>query len=317
MRNPFGAQDVPCIPTEPALFTRRMLVFAKGTMSTGSTDFGFVVMDPIMACHNDPSTVNAVTGNGFVLSSTAAYGGTVPSLIGAGVQTAFGNSDYLLNQFGVTNNLAQVRVVGAGLRARYIGTELSRGGQVLCFHDPNHESLIDNAKTFASVDGEDLSKKYPVNRNWHHVTYSVADNIDYQFIPSQLSGNILPVLTTDEMYPMGILFQSPTGVPAVYEWEAYVGLEIAGRNIRSKTLSNADSVGSAAAAVSGMIPYMNVGENPGMQAKQATQVADLHVRTQSGGTHAGINWEDALGKVLEKGVDYLPEIAAFALDLFL
>lgn len=315
MHNPFTVAEVPCVPTMPSLFARTVNITSKGVFSVGTTGFGFIAIDPINACHNDNVLVNG-TSTGFVIFSTATYAGTTIVLPGATVASDGGNSDYLAANFGIAADLNTVRVVGAGLRIKYSGTELNRGGSVVAFHDPDHESVVN--RSFADIRGEDLARQMGPNSNndWMHITWGIADNVDVDFIPNNATLNALPNTVDQGCFPMGIVVESPPGAPGLFDYEVVVGLEISGRNVRGKRLSNADAVGFQAAQVTSMIPSLRGGMHPEQIASAATSIATMHVASQSSAygpptsTHAR-NWEDIIKKGVEGAIDILPDLISF------
>lgn len=322
MHNPFDQKEVPCVPKDPATFTRRVYIHSRGSLSTGTANFGFICIDPLNACHNDQMVVDGVATGWVVYSDPAGtYAGVVTSLPGVGVLTDTGNSDYTVAAFGVGGATAAARVVGAGVRIKYRGTELSRGGSIVAFHDPQHETMIN--RTFAAVNGDDLRIPYSATREWQGVTWSIADNSDEMPVPdANYFGGGLPNSAADGCFPMGILIESPIGVPAIYDWEAVVGLEIQGRNIRGKRLSNADPVGHNAVSVANMIPGMNAYNSTSNTAAIAAHVARMHVGTQSAPYYPpgkpsseGPDWEEYLEKALSFGVSKLPDLLEFGLGL--
>lgn len=325
MHNPWGMKDVPCVPSAPALFTRNVYITAKGVLGVGTAGFGFIAVDPIHACHSDGAVIDGNAGQGFVQYSTAAYAGNIVTDSSvAGVNTDLGNSDYVVADFqpvGPTTNT--VRVVGAGVRIKYRGTELNRGGSVVAFHDPNHLSTI--TRTFASVRGDDTAIQLApdANEGWMHITWGIADNIDADFVPNNQTNGILPNLVLDGTYPMAILIESPPGAPGLFDYEVAVGLEIAGRNVRGKKLSNADAAGFSAAQVIGMIPPLRGGTNPAQNVDLATGLASIHVGQQSGPiaplsqVQSGfkVDWEGWLDKAISGAIKYGPEIAEAVFSL--
>lgn len=218
-----------CVPTYPAVLTRKLRVYAKGTFSTGTTGFGFIVFDPSYGIANDQT---------FVLASDALYGGV--TIIGAVGTTAYlSNSDYQAADLGSGPNQIVFRVVSGGLRIRYIGTELNRGGQVCGLTDPNHNSLL--TRTFGSLSGEEQSRLFPVNREWITLLYRPFLVGDTEF-----ANSLVGTTPLDPSFYMGYALQSPTAGPCVFEFEAYSTYEAQGRNVRGMTASHVDPTGYAA-----------------------------------------------------------------------
>lgn len=230
LADPFGG-PLGCIPNYPALFTRKTRVFSKGTFSTsqnvGAAGFGFIVMDPLHGIANDAAWVNASTNTyNFPVIDTVPV---------AGVTGFFSNSDYTAAQFGTIADLAEVRLVSAGLRYRYIGTELNRGGISVSLMEPNHQNLQGN--NFGDIDGYLESVRLPIDRTWTTILYRPVDNSDLNF-----TGNPAPAVFTADNNYIAAVFADP-GIAMPMEFEAYAVYEVTGRNVRAKTPSHVDGVG--------------------------------------------------------------------------
>jgi len=200
-------------------------------MSTSSTTgFGFISFDPSNAVVNNRSSIYV---------SDSSFLGTSVSTTGATGYTT--NAEYADTSFGATAASTQYRIVAAGVRIRYIGTELNRGGQVVGLEDPTHSTL--NGRVLTSFDLELESARMAVGRDWATVLYHPVVNEEYNF-----QNTFPPVnMTADLSYYMGLVVAAPTATtPATFEWEAYVVAELQGRNVQSKTMSHVDLTGFSA-----------------------------------------------------------------------
>lgn len=224
-------------------------MYAKGTVQTSSTTgFGYVSVTPHLACSNQQP---------FVAHSTSALTTAYPSFKnGALGTTAVSNSEFDNSNFFAPNN-TRYRVVSAGLRIRYIGTELDRGGQIILFMDPLHESVITNVsttpatgKTLATVEGYTESKRFPVDRNWKTVLYRPVDDQDNQMQDASNFLNNGPFLYDTNaagFYYLNAYIQAASPTSSLnFEWEVYVNLEFTGRNVRGRIPSHFDPSGFAA-----------------------------------------------------------------------
>lgn len=248
LANPFTGPAA-CVPDYPSLLTRKVRTFSKGTLSTSSTTgFGYITMHPPNGVANDVPIVNY---------STSAYTGTtalVQTPAAAGTAFGFSNSEYTAALFSSGQvDFSRFRVVSAGLRIRYIGTELNRGGQVIGIMDPDHSSImIDNTtgKTQSQIEGLTESRRFPVDRDWKTVLYRPVDDIDNSMQTSEQS--LWMVASGHDQFDPGFFYMTfyVIGASATtslsYEWEAYANYEISGRNVRGKTPSHFDPTGFAA-----------------------------------------------------------------------
>lgn len=157
------------------------------------------------------------------------------------------NAPYDSSRFSPTPPTDQVtaRVVSSGLRIRYIGTELNRGGQVIALLDPSHDDL--GGRSIADFLAERESKKFAVEREWITVLYKPFLREELDFTNSQPAPFI-----------MGFIVQAPVGVTAAFEFEFYTNLEYEGKIVRSKTPSHADPVGFSAVSTAALTsPALN------------------------------------------------------------
>jgi len=158
-----------------------------------------------------------------------------------GVQTGSSNADYAFGS--LANSNTTYRIVAAGLRISYTGTELNRGGLIVGVQDPNHNSLY--LSTVQSIDQQTVSKHFRVLPNWVTVLYKPVYDSDDDFV-----SNYAPYTpaVNDLSFFMGFIIQSPSAtLSESYEYECYTVLEYQGPAVRSQTPSHFDPTGYAAA----------------------------------------------------------------------
>lgn len=240
LANPFTG-PLACIPDYPVLMTRKVRSFAKGVVSTGTAGFGFVAITPQNGVANDLR---------FCGFTDAAFTGTAPTMTTGnvtGINYSSSNAEYVAATFG--SGLNQYRVVSCGLRIRYVGTELDRGGQLVGYHDPQHFSIMASpgvGRTVSSLDGEVESRRFPVDRSWKTVLYRPVDDVDNQLDPgTRFMGPVLDVDADGVWYMTFYILAASAATSLTYEWEAYATYEISGRNVRGKTVSHFDPPGFA------------------------------------------------------------------------
>lgn len=237
LANPFEGPDDPCIPDYPALMTGRFKVWAKGTFATSTNPaangFGFIAVDPLNGMANDAGSVvtNAPASTDVVIAAQP---------FGAQEVVSNTNSPYATaNYIPATPNSLQTRVVSSGLRIRYIGTELNRGGQIVGLHHPAHQTL--SGFNIATMDTFKESGRLPVIRDWTTLLYRPVDTNDLNFVST-----FNPAVG---QYFMGFCIQAadPSGAnPQSFEYEFFSNYETQGAIVQNKKPSHVDPTGHGA-----------------------------------------------------------------------
>jgi len=149
------------IPTTPSFPTYKVTGFVRGVAYIGTQGVGFVAVAPTIV--NDLPSI-------FV--STAAYAQTVSAGPPSDVSTSTGNAT--CPAYGFCNNLPYTstqltsvasgqkiegRIVSAGFKVEYTGTELNRSGLMYAYTDPDGDNLLGSSHAFAVAgDGIDIIK---------------------------------------------------------------------------------------------------------------------------------------------------------------
>lgn len=215
-----------CIPQPPCVESRKSRFWVKGTMTIGTSGFGFVMVAPLRMAANDSNSVYFNDG---------LYAGVNTSTAGVGVSLANSNSSYNVLNFGdpVANpGLNQTRVVAAGVRLRYTGSELTKSGLTYpYFHRTNGSVVNQNVVNFYGNQGYEARA---VTRAWTSVEYRPVNDSDYIYSGAVSSAN----------FNICILV---TGTPGnTYEFDCCSVLEISGRNVTAMTPTHADPIGMQA-----------------------------------------------------------------------
>lgn len=162
--NPFGyfnnGVEV-CIPDLNSKPSYKVQTKVRGTFSVGTGGFGFVAVNPLYHC-NDQFAIS-FTNNTFAGLLVAP--GAVGTALQSNQQMPFPGA-----------NARFSRLVGAGLRIRYIGKELDRSGiQVGAIENSNLNTSLGN-RTFGELASRpDNSSTTPVSRGWHTIAWRPAD----------------------------------------------------------------------------------------------------------------------------------------------
>jgi len=148
-----------------------------------------------------------------------------------GVNPAGASSTFSLTDVGGTTNNVSYRLVGAGIRVRYMGTELNRGGRILPYRTRMNDPFISTVAGAVLLSDPQFITS-PTSRTWHGVTYFPAKSTDMSYsnynVPTTTRGgaNALP---TDNYYIMGCIID---GAPATqpFEFEAVAHFEVIQQN---------------------------------------------------------------------------------------
>lgn len=225
----------PCLPMGFPLPSAKRKVFCRGEATVGTEAIGFIALAPGRMCCNDVSAVYSTNGQ---------FAGTtvdVTSPDDPGVDATGSNSDYKLGDMGL--DAVQYRLVSAGVRVKYRGTELNRGGRYIMIEEPDHQSLqgltmgallaYDNATTMRPP-GEDV---------WLSVLYSgpkTPGEIEYAAAPLSNKPSTQGTAANDWLIVVALEGQPQLTV----EWEAWANFEFIGSPARGKTPSHYDPIGS-------------------------------------------------------------------------
>jgi len=240
--------ELPCIPMIPAIKSRKMQAFFRGTASVNGTGNFYIVMRPRWLA-NDLSNVNS---NGIVQWSGPAWAGTTTfpvldtgAILGVGDATGSPNSEYSMADLVVNSGLSGIsyRIVGAGLRFRYTGRVVDQSGILHCLTEPDHMSL--DSLTVGEYTAFDTYFKRVVTEDWTELTYTPVqvDEFDYLqdwHVNPTLHG-IIP--QTSFNASIGVI---GTGLPTgdFIDFEVVVLYEVVGKFVRGKTDTAADPNGA-------------------------------------------------------------------------
>ncbi len=207
-----------------------MKVFARGQMVPSATSgFGFILVAGYL-----PYDANAA-----VLYTDSTYVGNSTSGLGPpGVNVANFNSPFAVSDFG-TNGTIEWRVVSLGVRARYAGTELERGGSVLTLEEPDHQAL-GNGRSYSDLQAYDKAYTQAVDREWVGVTHQPVAVADFNFVRQEL--------VNGGQHYLCVAVQAPFtgGVPSTQPWdfEVYMNIECIGPLARMKIPAQVDRNGA-------------------------------------------------------------------------
>jgi len=246
---PLPTSELPCIPDFITLPSNKVQVSVRGTMTLGTEGFGYVLLDPFAMINNENSTVGANTDYPLLYTTSAFVNANVNYLPAAGslpvgVVAAASNTPY--SSAAQPLSTGDVRLVGCGLRVRYSGSELYRGGSATLYRSQGNQS-VPNGVSIATLLTSQLAVQAPIKRQWIQVNYSpdAASQVDYQNF-----GTTFDSLGTGvSHFSLLIAIQAPVlsgGLSQqTYDFEANAYFEVLGQNV-PLTPSHCDPVGTGA-----------------------------------------------------------------------
>jgi hypothetical protein len=126
-----------------------------------------------------------------------------------------------------------------GMRIRYAGTELNRGGRVILYEDPEHGTIATTGAPYASVMANDKAREFEVTNKWLVLCQSgPVTPQEYDFLTSPYTPYSSSNLTAHYLL---CLFSGTAG--NAFDIEFFWNWEYAGQNIRGKTRSESDDTG--------------------------------------------------------------------------
>lgn len=203
-----------CVPIHPSRPSQKVTAFREIIATVGTAGYGFIMLAPCLC--NDNSCI-FVSGPTFA-STTPNVSIDVPQVGVSGYKIT--NIPYIAKQLYDSTQYGKPsvmgRVVSAAISAEYTGTELNRGGNIICFVDPDHHSvnnipfddIISRAEADISVPDSNRSKCW--------VSAYGCDDVELDYPDYSYKVNTTTELTLLTSYPYskGIPL-APTGASDV------------------------------------------------------------------------------------------------------
>jgi hypothetical protein len=240
MSNPFLDLNDACVPDNNTSPSYKFSVRGTGSFSIGTGGVGYVIFGP-KRFGNDFSASNSP-----IYFTGSTYAGTT---ITTNTATAGVNNNNLARFPFPLAEVApldkKLRVVGAGIRIFYQGTELNRGGTILAFREMNNNSC--NGASESTLASWTNTKLVPVDRRKHSVTWKPVQSSDFDYYdsPNDVSQNN-STYYANAYGPccMGFLVSGSTTGNS-FKYEIVTHYECLGSNVRQSP-SSADSAGMSA-----------------------------------------------------------------------
>jgi len=174
--NPFQFWSSVCVPDLDVRPSSKIRLVLRNQLAIGTAGFGFALLYPYRTGFADGA------GNSSLFSSLATFPGTASTFSGAGVQqSAMTTAPYLIGNVG--GNLQGYRLAACGIRVRYTGTELNRGGRIVALFAPgSNDALtsfgISNMLAFRTA------KSWSVTRSWRELIWYPRTPEEYAYTPN-------------------------------------------------------------------------------------------------------------------------------------
>jgi len=216
--DPWDLEDEACIPDTISLPSFKFSPICRGTFQVGTQGVGFATIDPWLLAYGTQPCVRATTAT----YAASTFNPALPD-----IQSFFGNS--VFTHVGDTRDY---RVVGCGIRIRYAGNELNRGGRIISYRQPNNGNIPGSALDVFLNNLETVT--VPVDREWHSSVFKPARAQDISYQNSS-------VVLTPEYSQLLLITGATPGT--TFEFDAICFFEVVGANLPTLTHSHSDPVG--------------------------------------------------------------------------
>jgi len=257
--NPFSDfKEPPCIPDSLALASYKLCAKSRGVFSTGGSGVGFVTLNPFTGFVGD--TASNSSGIDYpVVFTTVAYArndmsiapGTLTEIQAQGLGVADTNSSLLSSMFD-GHDQQQVRLVGAGLKIRYIGSNFRNQGRIVIARSPGN-AVFPAYTTASNLLSFNTNRTAAVSRREEYVYYVPDSPILLTYATKPFWGPATG--GADRRSLVMYIDGGDITVPQSWEFEAVMHYEVIGANL-PQTFSSSDpaGMGSVIAAASGRVP---------------------------------------------------------------
>jgi hypothetical protein len=179
MEDPFSLNAEVCIPDLHAVPSKKVKVTTRGAFEAGTQGEAFVALIP--QCKTSDAGVLLITNSLYAGTSTTPLPRSGTGLVSVNAAKL----PYTTTDFDV-NQTVRGRVVGVGLRVRYTGTELNRGGKLIALRHPDNADLIPFTPQFSSqaITQFETARTYPITRDWVTLNYRPTRPSEYNYASS-------------------------------------------------------------------------------------------------------------------------------------
>lgn len=236
---PFSLSAPACIPDLHAVPSKKIRVKSRGTFSTGVSGIGQCVALPWCTV-KDYSTL-------YATDATYSLGSVIGDSLVAGINSqSVLKFPYASGEFAASvSGGIRARLVGFGLRIRYIGPELARSGQIVGFREPDNSDTI--GLTHDRIRSLTTSKTFSNKRQWIYAMYRPVQPAEYEFTQYACAPEVPGAAATTAFANLGFVISGTTDSagnpgPAPFEYETVHFVEYIG-NIDNISHSHVDVMG--------------------------------------------------------------------------
>lgn len=236
---PFSLDTMACIPDLHGVPSKKLRVVNRGTFSTGLGGVGYIAQIPWCASSDSSDVIS--TTSAYNLGTTILKAGTNVNSLNYNTKLPYPSAAWA----GTTTGGIRHRIVGCGLRIRYIGPESARSGQIVGFREPDNGDVT--GMTFDTIRALETSVTYRNTEKWHYVMFRPANPSEYEYGPFACSPDNNGTAPTDFQLTQGFVITGTTDIngspsPAPFEWESVRFIEYIG-NINGITRTHVDIEG--------------------------------------------------------------------------
>lgn len=220
--NPFDTPPT-CVPVFPTPMSRKVKYFARGTLATGTSGYGWIIFAPLRAVCSSNSF--SYTDNVYTQTNNSNFVNS-----GTGIKQGSTNAEFAATAFGSDSDELKFRLVSAGIRVKWAGTTLNRGGTIRAMCSVNHNDMS-SYESYESLGDYRVCKIVPVREGWTDICWTPVERHELDFSNG----------STDDR-TLAIAIQTPTGgVTAPFDYEVVGNYEIIGALAPGKTPSYTSS----------------------------------------------------------------------------
>lgn len=276
LTDPWCVEIPPGIPSDIPLPSFKFSGRSRGTFTIGSGGTGFVAANPY-APWGSQSLPNAQYMP--ILFTSATYASTdtyrpyqSATGLALGVAAVTLDCPFDFNRYEITSPPTGLsyRVVGYGIKIRFVGSEMNRGGRVYAARSPINTPIVTASASAFSVSNVQLTANketstVPVDREWHCALYKPSVGADLAYSERGDTITIGSQIFPTELLQGPSLLMLVTGATAgqSFEFDIQGWFEAIGPNVPSLTPTISDPIGMAALATANANtqPTTNVDQN--------------------------------------------------------
>lgn len=219
LADPFNT-PASCVPVFPSPPSRKVKCVYRGRGVTGINSMGMVCVAPQQLPF---SNYNSIHYSELITYPTGP--GDALSVVAAGIAVDHSNSPYGATEFGNQSDELKYRLVSLGIRVRYAGTQLNRGGTVRAMQSVFHEDMVGNT-SYNNMGLYPACKTVPFGNKWQELLWTPVkrDELDYSYV---VSNNDVTML---------VMIQSAVK-DQPFEFEVIGNFEVVGKTIQNPTPS--------------------------------------------------------------------------------